>query len=322
MAGLPASFLGEIGESPQLLLYTGRPVVLNSQFENSVIRARYREYLEALYARDEQVLWDFAAKYQADYIFISRHFATRDETGSYVYLAGVTGGLTLDMNVVRMHFQPEGLQLFAPVYDNELYRVLKVLPNGDRKEAAPWRRGFNLWWEADNFTVTDGRLVDPAGDGTRIRNFEAALSALQDEQVRMLAGVEARWRQSQPQGQTRPELMMLHRQYVQTRLEGLTRGNPAAADLQGRLANAIRARLSEIDPASGRSLATALTELAHGPEGWLARLRAHAGEPSHYAACGQLLALAGRYREAAELFGEAAAFYGRSGDGCGSRRPT
>jgi hypothetical protein len=314
-AGLPASFLGEIGESPQLLLYTGRPVVLNSQFENAAIRARYREYLAALYARDEQVLWEFAARHQADYIFISRHFATRDETGSYVYLAGLTGGLTRDMNVVRMHFQPEGLRRFEPVYDNELYRVFKVRRDERAAGPAAWRRSFNLWWEAGNFTFDDGRLADLAGDRERIREFEGALSSLQDAQVRMLAAVEARWQQARGRGQQRPELMLLHRQYVQTLLEGLTGTARAdgAAGRQGRLANAIRARLSEIDSGSGRSLAAALAALAHGPDGWLDRLRTHAGEPAHYAACGQLLALAGRYDEAAALFGEAAAFYDRPG---------
>jgi hypothetical protein len=311
LAGEPASFLGEIGESPQLLLYTGRPVVLNSQFENAAIRKRYHRFLEALYGRQERDLWEFASTLQADFIFISRNFATLDATGSYPYLAGLEGPLTTDMNVVRMHFRPESLEYFEPVFDNEVYRVLRVLPSPDRKGPANWQRSFNLWWNPGNFTVRDGRLADLSGDRERIRAFEAALSDLQDEQNRMLAAVEDRYRRTRGQGRGRPDLMLMHRQLVQTRLERLRQAAPAdgLGDREGRLANAISSRLAEIEPVSGRPLGTALEGLAHGPGGWLALLRERAGEPAHYATCGQLLALAGRYEEAADLFGQAAAFF-------------
>ncbi len=307
--GSAAVFLGGIGVSPQLLLYTGRPIVLNSQFENSEIRNRYRRFLEALFATDEMVLWDFARKHGADYIFINRNSATRTGPESSSFLAGVTGHLDLAMNVVKMHFRPEALRRFTPVYDNEYYRILRVLPTVRQSGPAPWRRDYNSWWRLGNFQVRDGRLVDLAGDRGRLVAFEADLSDLQDRQMDILAAVEKRWRASRGAGAKRSDLMFLHREFVEVRLDGMLSGKPMTTTISARLENVIKARLSEIDPLSGQPLATALAALVHGKDGWLEQLSTHAGEPLHHATCGQLLALSGRYAEAAGQFGLAAAFF-------------
>ncbi len=308
LPGSAAVFLGEIGVSPQLLLYTGRPVVLNSQFENAEIRRRYHRYLEALYATDEMVLWEFARQYGADYIFINRNFSTRTGPGSLSFLAGIKGDLDLSMNVVKMHFQPGSLRGFSPVYDNEYYRILRVLPVTRVPEPMPWQRDHNGWWRLENFQVRDGKLVDLPGDRNRLASFEVALSKLQDRQKDIMAAVEKRWRSSRGAGARRPDLMLLHRQYVQARLELMSPGAGDAPEI-GRLENAIRARLSEIDPLSGKPLNTALATLANGAGGWLEQLSDHVGEPIQHATCGQLLALSGRYAEAADQFKLAAAFF-------------
>jgi hypothetical protein len=308
LAGPAAVFLGEIGVSPQLLLYTGRPVVLNSQFENAEIRLRYRHFLEALYATDEMELWEFAREYDADYIFINRNFSTRTGQGSASFLAGLTGDLDLSMNVVKMHFRPGSLRGFRPVYDNEHYRILRVLPVAGEPASDQWQRDYNIWWRLENFQVRDGKLVDLAADRDRLDSFEVDLSNLQDKQRDIMAAVEKRWRNSRGAGAKRPDLMRLHRQYVQVRLDGMSPGASGSAGT-GRLENAIRARLSEIDPLSGKPLNTALATLALGTDGWLDQLSRYAGEPLHHATCGQLLALSGRYAEAADQFELAAAFF-------------
>jgi len=308
LSGTAAVFLGEIGVSPQLLLYTGRPIVLNSQFENAEIRGRYRRFLEALYATDEMVLWEFAREHGADYIFINRNFATWTGPGSSPFLAGVTGNLGLEMNVVKMHFRPEELSGFIPVYDNEYYRILRVLPVVRQPAPVPWQSDFNSWWRLENFRIQDGELVDLATDRRRLDTFEAALSDLQDRQRNILAAVEKRWRSSRGSGARRSDLMLLHRQLVQALLDQMLPGASDGTEV-GRLANTIRARLSEIDPLSGQPLEAALTALANGTDGWLDQLSSHVGEPVQHATCGQLFALSGRYPEAADQFGLASAFF-------------
>ncbi len=319
-SGPPAAFLGEIGVSPQLLLYTGRPIVLNSQFENTEIRVRYQQFLEALFATEEKKLWEFARKFGADYLFINRNFATVTGPGTTSWLAGTTGELALDMNVVRMHFRPQTLSRFQPVFDNEHYRVFRVLPEARSPGAlADWQSDHNCWWRLENFRVTDRRLVDLAGDRIRLVDFEGALSSLQDRQRDIMAAVEDRWRNGRGRGGQRPDLMLLHRQYVQTLLEGILSGGDSET---GRLENAIRARLSEVDPVSGRSLASSLATLADGEGGWLEQLNTHASEPMQFATCGQLLALAGRYAQAADQFAAAASFYPDPQGAGGQWRPS
>ena len=320
LRGKAAAFLGEIGVSTQLLLYTGRPIVLNSQFENAEIRDRYRRFLEALYSTDETVLWEFAREHGADYIFINRNFATRTGPGSSPFLAGVAGNLGLEMNVVKMHFMPEALSGFTPVYDNEYYRILQVLPVARKPVPVTWKSDFNSWWQLENFRIQEGELVDLVGDRERLGTFEVALSDLQDKQRVIMAAVEKRWRSSHGEGARRPDLMLLHRKYVQAQLDLMSPG-PSGGSKVGRLANAIRARLSEIDPLSGQPLEAALTALANGTDGWRDQLSNHAGEPLHHATCGQLLALSGRYAEAADQFGLAAAFFLEPGKGAPGQRP-
>jgi hypothetical protein len=213
-----------------------------------------------------------------------------------------------------MHFRPGSLRGFRPVYDNEHYRILRVLPVAGEPVSGPWQRDFNSWWQLENFQVRDGKLVDLAGDRDRLASFEVALSDLQDKQRDIMAAVEKRWRSSRGAGAKRPDLMLLHRQYVQARLDGKTPGAGGAANVS-RLENAIRARLSEIDPLSGKPLGSALASLANGAAGWLDQLSTHAGEPLHHATCGQLLALSGLYGEAAGQFELAAAFFPEPGAG-------
>jgi hypothetical protein len=277
--------------------------VLNSQFENAEIRARYREYLEALYATDESRLWEFARRHRAQYIFIHRNEATAPGPGSAAWVAGVVGPLHLDMNVVRLHFRPESLRGFVPVYDNEHYRILQVRPAWTEPAPAVWNSAHHGGWRLENFSVDDrGRLTDPLADRARLRELEQALSQLQDRQRAILSGVEERWRRAgRPD---RPDLMLLHRRFVQARLDGLANGG--GVDRTGRLENELRSRLSEIDPGSGQPLNQALAAVANR---WQAQLAGRVGEPLQYATGGQLLALAGRYGPAAEQFAAAAAFY-------------
>lgn len=309
LPGPPAAFLGEIGVSPQLLLYAGRPIVLNSQFENSEIRSRYQGFLEALYSSEEKSLWDFALENEADYLFINRNFATMTGTGSLAWQAGVAGELQTDMNVVRMHFQPSSLHLFQPVFDNGHYRVFKVLPQAESSPVAHrWVREFNSWWQPENFRTEGGFLIDPAADRIRLAAFEATLSDLQDRQETILAAVESRWLAGRGGGARRPDLMLLHRQFGQALLASLVPGRQGGGQV-GRIENAIHARLSEIDPLSGQPLGASLLSLAMDTGGWLDQLDHHLGEPMQYATGGQLLALAGEYGRAAEQFAAAAAFY-------------
>ncbi len=317
MAGAPAAFLAEVGLSPELLLYCGRPMALNSQFENAGIRDRYRRYLELLYGHDEKALADFAADLDVSFLVIDRDMATRRGPGSLAWTAGVGGDLDRDMVVVRMHLDPDSLARFQVVFDNSRYRVLARdgAPVGRRS------RSRSCWWDAGWFTLEHGKLVCPEADRRRLTCFLQGMSDLQARQDRMLAAVERRWGHGR-----RPDLMALHRALIESRLEALQLPAARAEEAgirAGRLENAIAARLSEIEPGSGEPLGQALGALVGsvGDGGFLGLLADGHGEPVHHAAAGQLLAMIGRYAEAANQFKRAAESCNDPGTGDLPRHP-
>lgn len=313
--GEPAAFLAKVGLSPQLLLYAERPVVLNSQFENREIRRRYEAFLQLLFGSDEEALWRFATDLGADFLVTDRYVAGNDGTGSSAYLAGHGGRLHTGMLAVRMHLDPGSLSRFRPVFDNAYFRVLAVRrSDGSWPPALPGAT-HSAWWNPANFTVAGGELTDLDGDRRRLREFLDQVAGVQQAQDRMLENVELKWRQGRREGE-RPPLMELHRRLVQAKLDlwsGRASDPEAQTGVIRQLENRVRARLSEIEPGTGRSLGAALAALAGGGggsgPGLVDLLDGRGAEPLHRAAAGQLLALSGRYAEAAAQFARAAAFY-------------
>jgi len=302
----PRAVVAGIGASPAILLYTGRPVVLNSQFENQPIRRRYEKYLGALFGTDPDALRRFLAEVDAGYLVIGRNDALGMGPGSLAYQAGVQGPLSLERTLLRLHFAPESLDFLQPVWDSEYYRVFAVGP----RPAGPvtWDRKHASWWNPERFTIRGGRLVDPAGDRRRLQGFEQQLVALQDAQAEVLRHGDEN------------QLRGLHQQYVAAQLQVLQAEAAAGSDLadladlvdrRDRLAAAIGAHLGARDPRTGRTLAEALAALlTEGPTGggpgWREVLTTGLAEPTHLAAVADLLSLLGQYGQAADAMTEAA----------------
>ncbi|RKZ12958.1 hypothetical protein DRQ50_11190, partial [bacterium] len=300
VAGKPSTFLAGIALSPQLLLYTGRPVVLNSQFENESIRQRYEQFLEALFARDPSRLHDLARRYDADYLILPLKAATADRTHTLAWLAAAPRPLHREQTAVRLHFEPESVPGFRPVWDNDRYRIFQVLKSGGIAEPVVWTRGFSPAWDARNYTYVDGYLTELENDRKSLAAFARRVEELQGRQQQILQAQARRYRD-------RPDLMTIQRQLALLRFADQCgeANDPVTA---GHLANGAQAILAGIDPATGRSVAWSLGVLldgsARGP-GWRQLLAAHGGTPQHQAVAAQLAAASGRYDEAATLFAAA-----------------
>lgn len=309
--GQALPILGEIGISPQVLLYTGRPIVLNSQFENQPIRRRYHEYLKALFSEDPLDLGAFIRKTGTGYLFINRQWTTLEGPGSAAYLAGVSGPLKMGMNICRLQFHPDSLDYLQPVYNNEFFRVFKVV---ERKstDAATWERNHGNWWNPERFTIHEGVLTDLMGDRQRLQDHEKDLVALQEGLAFLLQA-------STPSPGRGPSLPALHQQYVQLKLAQLqaSPGTPEYAGKENEIQQvvaAIQGLLARKDPRTGRPLGRALAGLLTGgigPDqpGWQDVLSRGDNEPTHLASAAQLLALIGQYSQAADLMLQAAAFF-------------
>jgi hypothetical protein len=120
-----AVFLANISESPVLLAYTGRPIILHSKFENRRIRERDREFLAAVYGSEEQ-MFTFANKYGADYfVFDTGYLLTGKD--SRRYKADRLGDLDPSCAAMLFYAQPQRLQHFKPEFSENGYTVYRVL---------------------------------------------------------------------------------------------------------------------------------------------------------------------------------------------------
>jgi len=310
-ASKPASVVADIGLSTQISLYARRPTVLNSQFENAFIRQRYADWLQALFATDPSRLADFLHETQADYLVIGRDWLTTAGSGTAAYQAGVVGNCTLDMTLARLQFDPTGLDYLQPVYNNEFYRVFKVLPAGASPHpSVTWERNHGLWWQAASFTVSGNELSRVLEDRRDLLTHENALMGLQKDRAALMGVFEPR---------SGPTLAELHQQFLQTRLDlaaaATGTADPGRMDgLRAReraLNQAIRTRLKQSGPDGtyGQALQRLLQRGGDGEPGWLDLLTDHAVEPMHLAAAGQVAALLGRYGQAADLLDRADAFF-------------
>jgi 8-oxo-dGTP pyrophosphatase MutT (NUDIX family) len=130
--------LADFPVSAALVAYTGRPIVLQTLFEGEN-RFRFREFSFVL-TGDEQRLYVMMSKYRARYFVYSAHFLLRtDRNMSYRYTADAMK-IDKSWTIYKMHFHPERLKRFALVYQNSVFRVFRLLDEGE--EAAFGHPGY------------------------------------------------------------------------------------------------------------------------------------------------------------------------------------
>jgi len=312
--GESASFAGEIGMSPQLLLYTGRPVVLNSQFENKTIRSRYLEYLTVLFSENETELVEFIRKYQAGYLFINRDWATSNGKNSPKYLAGMTGDSSLGWNITRLHFFPSELNHFQPVYENDHYRVFKFVEKKPGVTPGSWSDSHNRWWNPDNFASSQGTLLDPAKDRVNLRDLDNMFRKLPEILGLVSNSVEKSWKEKHTRSGPRIRLASLQKKRANSLFESAVEGHSTESKNKAvNLEQTIAERLEEIVPQSGITLRDELLIILNGspvgPRGVLEKILPYECTPQEYSLIGDLMVLLGEFEVAGEFYGKGGAIF-------------
>lgn len=113
--------------SPFLHAYLDKSTVLNSYFEGPQV-FKTEEFYRRLYMRLED-LHAFAQENRAEYLILEAHMLLRtDKWMSFRYVADALT-LTGDEACYRLHYTPEAAPGFALLYQNDFFRVYKVLPD-------------------------------------------------------------------------------------------------------------------------------------------------------------------------------------------------
>ena len=149
-----ASFLSEETEeeetllasfviSPFLLTYVDRPTALHCFFEGA-LPERFRRVTDARFG-DEEGLWELARQLDAKwYIHEAHHLLRTDPQMSQRYVAGVMDW-PQDSVLTQMHFAPEELTHFELRYENNWFRVFRVLDEGSKPNHRRAKDILPLW---------------------------------------------------------------------------------------------------------------------------------------------------------------------------------
>jgi len=76
-----------------------------------------------------------------------------------------------------INFYPETMTRFTPVYDNNNYRIVRVLYEGDKKEDYAWERGYSSYYDPSLFIREGDYFV---GTAESVRKITEAAKIIQD----------------------------------------------------------------------------------------------------------------------------------------------
>ncbi len=114
--------------------YADRPVVTHTFFENSGNRATIQEFAARMF-QEEDSLAAFMERHDARILVYQADFLLDRSTGGLMYLAGLTGPPE-GCAAVLLHYRPEDLERFVPVFQGQSLRVFR-LDGGEGVETAP-----------------------------------------------------------------------------------------------------------------------------------------------------------------------------------------
>ena len=121
--------------SAQLLAYADRSTVLHTFFEDADMRRKIIAFALALY-KDETMFYNYCRKYGVDYFVYSARFFLDSSIVGTRFLAD-----RLSVNpqcfANKAHFHPELLRRFKLMYQNDCFRMYKVLEEGEVKIDEP-----------------------------------------------------------------------------------------------------------------------------------------------------------------------------------------
>ncbi|MCD6422972.1 MAG: hypothetical protein J7L42_02480, partial [Elusimicrobia bacterium] len=122
--------LSNIGFAPEIVQNSTFKTVLHNHYEAKDIRDKTKEFYQAIY-EDEEVLWNFARKYGAQYLIYHWEFLLDKSKNSVRYQVD---RMTVFKKSAcyKLHFREKELKHFELLYQNEYYRLFRVLEANEK----------------------------------------------------------------------------------------------------------------------------------------------------------------------------------------------
>jgi tetratricopeptide (TPR) repeat protein len=144
-----AVFLARFAVSPMIAAYAGRAVVLQSVFEDNWIRQKVLECMAAYYG-SESTLYALCRKYRVTHVlYEANQLLDNGQLGDRYIVDKLR--LPTDCVAVTMHFRPESLRCFTPIFQTEYFRVFQV--RDQPGDPASCRLPYALQYDPEIFAV-------------------------------------------------------------------------------------------------------------------------------------------------------------------------
>lgn len=151
-------FLSGMGIAPLILTYADRAVIIQPKFESSTMRAKYAEFLGALFNNEDR-FFAFCKKYGADYFVYESRFVLDGTAEGERYTANALV-LPTSSAAFQFHFSPATLRNFSLVYQDADYRVFRI---GKKAPAGTFIPASDPVYSRDEISLATSKSLGPDG---------------------------------------------------------------------------------------------------------------------------------------------------------------
>ncbi len=126
-----AILLSSFGVGPLIFTYAQRAIVLQPKFEVKNCQKRVREFFESIYSIEDD-FYNFCKKYKVNYFLYDIKMLLDNSSDGGRWIAGNTK-IKPNSTVFLMHFSPEDLKHFELIYQNNFYRLYRVIGKNESR---------------------------------------------------------------------------------------------------------------------------------------------------------------------------------------------
>ncbi|MEO0184944.1 MAG: hypothetical protein ABIL20_04020 [candidate division WOR-3 bacterium] len=127
-----AIFLSSFGVGPLILTYANRPIALQPKFEVKHCQNRVKEFFGAIYDSEEN-FYELCKNWQANYFVYDIKITLDNSRDGGRWIAGRMQ-IQTNSAAFLLHFSPEKLRHFELIYQNNYYRLFKVLEKNENPQ--------------------------------------------------------------------------------------------------------------------------------------------------------------------------------------------
>ncbi len=126
-----AIFLSSFGAGPLIFTYAYRAIVLQPKFEVKDCQNRVKEFLESIYSSEDD-FYNLCKKYKVNYFLYDSKILLDNSRDGSRWVAAKTK-IKPENVAFLFHFFPEDLKHFELVYQNNYYRLYRVIKENETK---------------------------------------------------------------------------------------------------------------------------------------------------------------------------------------------